>query len=165
MTEKVDLQGFVIDECHVKETGQCAMHGIEIERRKSTQKEIKELKDKLNKTDASVTTLQSTKNRLIGFGTLAVIILSGSYGLTWDHIYSARAKYREISVEMDKLETSMHQQDIEISGIREQLARGDERSKGIDNRLSSIDSRLAQMIGLLLKQGNITGEELLKMHR
>lgn len=163
--ERVQPEGYKIEECNIQSTGQCAMHGIEIERRKSTQKELTELKATLEKTDGYVANLLTNQNRFIGIGTIAFVILSGSYGLTWDHIYSARAKYREISVEISKLETEKHQQDVEISGMREQMARSDERGKGIDNRLSSIDSRLAQMVGLLLKQGDITGEELLRLNR
>lgn len=149
--------------CTEEQAGHCSMHYVEVERRKSGQKDISDLKEAVAKIEAYISDLLTYKNRLIGWSTLMAAVLFGGYYYTGTHVAAAEEKYKYFEAEICVLRDSIAAQKDLYFTLKEMQARSDERSIGIGSRLNSIDGRLVQMIGLLVKDGRITSEQLLEI--
>lgn len=87
-----------VDGCQIDKTGVCAMHGIEIERRRNTDKELAELKDTAKSLATTSADISSKQSRLYGLLTVAVLVVSASFvytTITWIENSSAQRESRE----------------------------------------------------------------------
>lgn len=147
-----------VKECRMHEDGKCVYHGVEVERRQHNERD-------LDAAEKHIGTLLTFKNQMIGISFLGVIVLLGGYAYTSEHIQSSERKYEHFETEFKAVKYSLDLQKDTTSNMREVLARSDARTEGINSRLSSIDARLAQMVGLMLKAEKITPGQIMDLHK
>lgn len=161
--------GYKVEGCNVNNDGHCALHGIEIERRRSTQRELEAVKAEAKETRKDMgfvcAFISNLKGGIRWGGALALLVVLGSYTYIYNHIQEARVEKLAVVAEI-------HLADRERKDLRDALAtlkveqgRNDERAAGINSRLSSIDGRLAQLVGLMINAEKISTEGVMDMYK
>ena len=135
------IESHEIKECTVDKTGHCALHGIEVERRQNTQEELKEYK-------AHTASLLSFKNTMIGVSILGGTVLFGGIIYTYNHIK-----------ESDERAARMQ---AELSTLRSDYARTDERYIAVTSQLGQLNGRISQLVEILLESKQTRKVEAMK---
>lgn len=143
--------------CSVIKDGVCAMHGAEIERRKSVQKNINDIEGDIKTNKKWISELLSFKNQVTGFSLLLSMILGGSYTYTYLHTTDAKLKYSMYESDIRNLRDSTANQ-------RTQIAITNERYDAVNKQLSTMNRRLSQLVDLLL-EGNGTKKIFLENYQ
>lgn len=137
------MPGYKIGECNVTEDGVCALHNVEVERRKNQQVQV----DK-------IPTLVKLVYTILGTNALMTTMLIGSYVYTHDVKMSAELRDNAI---IKKLETMTS----EVSDMNLALARHEGEYRGLlqqmgtfNTNLLAIDNKLAKILEIRLKNYN-----------
>lgn len=134
-------EAFRIEECKVHETGHCALHGVEVERRKNTQEELKEYKQ-------HTASLLTFKNVMIGVSLLGGTVLFGGIAYTYNHIQQS--------------DTKMAAQQAELASLKSDYARTDERYIAVTSQLGQLNGRISQLVEILLDKEQTKRVQVLK---
>lgn len=145
-----------VEKCTVAEDGQCAMHGVEVERRKNSQREINDIKEDIKSNRKHVGELLTFMNNFNGqrqvVAGVALVIILGSYYYTF--ITAGRhervAEAQEITYQRDV-------QDIrrQLGGLDTRIAVTDERYRSVMVQLKMLNDDLSQLLGILNEERSV----------
>jgi len=130
--EEVYKMGMEIKECSVTKDGVCALHGIEVERRKN-------VKEGLDSIASKMPFLLSSINKLLAFQVLLLVIMGGSYAYTRDVSQSAENHNAEAKKDIFTLIES-------INSIKIVSTRTDERYIAVLRELESVNRQINTML-------------------
>ncbi len=136
------MSGVKIDKCSVTEDGVCAMHGVEVERRKNHQRELDDIKADITKNNQHIGTLLTFKNLITGASLLGMLVLTGSYVYTYTHIESAELKHATWESELKSL-------DMRVNTLATRQAVIDDRYNTLVTRIDELSDRIYQLINSL----------------
>jgi len=153
----------VIEKCTVTEDGHCAMHGVEVERRKHNQREIEDIKGDIKSNKVHIGNLLTFMNNINGqrtvIGGVALLIVLGSYSYTFitaNAISEANHRYERL------LEAKERAYQTDLQGIRTRLstldtglAVIDERYRTVVAQLRNLNDSLSQLLWVINKERNI----------
>lgn len=137
-----------------EETGHCALHGIEIERRKGDRRDINSLKEDIKENKSFIGELLTFKNRVLGYTPLILIIILGSYAYINIHSANAEAKYAQYDVEIKSIRN-------DIAILNSLYARTDERYIAVNTNLNNINIRLTQLIEIMVGKEEAKKEKVI----
>ncbi|WP_028579448.1 hypothetical protein [Desulfogranum japonicum] len=133
------MAGMKIDKCSVTEDGTCAMHGVEVERRKNQSRELDDIKAAIARNNQHIGSLLTFKNLATGASLLGMMVLSGSYIYTYTHIESAELKHSTWEAELKRL-------DLRVSTMATRQAVIDDRYNTLVTRIEDLNDRIYQLI-------------------
>ncbi len=136
------MSGVKIDKCSVAEDGVCAMHGVEVERRKNHQRELDDIKADITNNKQHIGTLLTFKNLITGASLLGMLVLTGSYVYTYTHIESAELKHVAWESELKSL-------DMRVNTLATRQAVIDDRYNTLVTRIDELSDRIYQLINSL----------------
>lgn len=145
-----------IKECSVTENGQCAMHGVEVERRVNTTK-------RLDDAEKWISLLLTFKNIMIGISLLGSAVLFGNYIYTRDHIRTAERKYELLDKAFQQAQAERDQLEREMARLSADYARTDERYLAVTAQLGQMNGRLSQLVEIMLRNQQTQKVELQEM--
>lgn len=163
------------DECTANNKEQCPFHGVEIERRKNTQKELEGVKEEFKDNTKLLDELRSANSRLIdkvdsiqedfsdyklhtsnlltfknvaiGCSLCGMLIISGGYFYTYDHSVESATQHNILMAKIDNAED-------DISEVKTDAARTDEKYLALSNQIILANERLARIIELMNNKEN-----------
>lgn len=125
-----DGDQYVVPKCDA--SPHCPVHGIEVERRKNTQSDVKKLEEKLLEekreyerkiadNEKRIGELLTFKNRMLGLCVLGTLILAGAFIYPSEHIKEANVKYVELEDETTKVSDEVKDLKAELADVKFQL--------------------------------------------
>jgi len=136
------MDGRTIEKCSVAEDGVCAMHGVEIERRKTDRRDIDAVKREIEENNKHIGALLTFKNIAIGVSMLGMMVLTGGYLYTYSHIQTAEIKYGAYDLDIRSL-------DGRINSLSTRLAVVDERYMALTTQMATLNDRLGRLISII----------------
>lgn len=124
--------GKEITECNIAKDGVCALHGVEVERRKNARENIEALESKMP-------FLLSSINKLLAFQILLLVIMGGSYAYTRDVAQTAEYHVRDAKNEFASLTES-------INTLKIVSTRADERYVAVLRELENLNRQIGVII-------------------
>jgi hypothetical protein len=126
------MGGKEITECNVAKDGVCALHGVEVERRRNAREDVETLKSKMP-------FLLSSINKLLAFQILLLVIMGGSYAYTRDVSQTAEFHARDAKSEFSTLTDS-------INNLKIVSTRADERYVAVLRELETLNRQIGAII-------------------
>ncbi len=124
--------GKEINECNVVKDGVCALHGVEVERRRAVRDNIEEIQKKMP-------FLLSSINKLLAFQVILIVIMGGSYTYTRDVSQSADIHARDARAEILSLSES-------VNSLKAISARTDERYLSVLRELEVLNRHMTALL-------------------
>ena len=143
-----------VDTCSVTTDGTCAMHGVEIERRKSDGKRLDRIEKHMDELIEFMSTLKALDlgrnigmlltfmNRMLGLSVLGILFITGSYVYTYVHTVSADM-YLERNVSSQRI------MEDKLSEFRVQQAIIKTNYQAMVEKLDETNLQLAKLIVLM----------------
>jgi hypothetical protein len=130
------VSGHEIKACNVAHDGVCALHGVEVERRKHTADIA-----------ANIPGILTTMNRMIGYSVLVTMVVAGGF------VY-----IRDVSQKVD-YSHDMHKSDIamltaQVSALTTTVARSEEKYTSILREMESLNGQIRSLIAGDQKKGS-----------
>jgi len=122
------MSGHEVKECNVAKDGVCALHGVEVERRKQTAQMVENIPGML-----------TTMNRIVGYSTLLSLIVIAGF------VYIRDVKQAvDYSLELHKSDVSMLT--AQIGALTTTAARSEEKYVSILREMESLNGQIRMMI-------------------
>ena len=160
------------------ETGHCALHGEEVERRKETKAELDSLDDKYDKKIgdiwSKIAACSNFQSQAKVAGIIATLVFGSSFLYTFNHIQVSNRTHREAEVasalefkelrreftfEDDKLHRLVNQNESDIDSLETGALLTNQRLSGIEASTSRIEQRLSQLVNILADSGEINPKD------
>jgi hypothetical protein len=130
------MTGHEIKECNVAHDGVCALHGVEVERRKQTAEIAQNIPGML-----------TTMNRIIGYSVLVTLVVAGGF------IYIRDVKQQvDYSLELHKSDITMLT--AQISALTTTVARSEEKYSSILREMENLNGQIRSLIAGEQKKGH-----------
>ncbi|MGV0961845.1 MAG: hypothetical protein ACOYB1_18625 [Limnohabitans sp.] len=122
------MSGHEIKECNVAHDGVCALHGVEVERRKHTAQIVE-----------NIPVLLTTMNRIIGYSVLVTMVVAGGF------VY-----IRDVKQQVD-YSHEMHKSDItlitsHVSALTTAVARSEEKYSSILREMENLNNQVRLIV-------------------
>lgn len=156
----------VVTDCEIAKGGHCAMHGVEVERRRHNEEKVNDIEARINSNHKRIGELLTFKNNAIGYtkglGLLASVVLLGTYSYTYTSTQRLRADAinytQNIKIEHAELKGELKAVNTEINTLRDRLVTVErdssltnERYINLSNKVDLFDRRLEQLITILME--------------
>jgi len=123
------MTGHEIKECNVAKDGVCALHGVEVERRRQTA-QIAE----------NIPGILTTMNRIVGYSVLVTMVIAGGF------VYIRDVKQQaDYSHEMHKSDIAMIT--AQVSVLTTTVARSEEKYAAILREMENLNGHIRMIIG------------------
>lgn len=112
--------------------GVCALHGVEVERRKNVSETISRMVGAVESLNSNVGNLSGFKNMMIGVSFLGLLVLSGSYYFTAD-------VKRDISVKQEATAVKLEIVTAQVANIATAVAVSEARHNAVLSQLEALN--------------------------
>lgn len=132
--------------CDASKTGICALHEVEIERRRNSDKAVDELEEKVGalfKRSAIVFNFIAAAKVVAA---VAAIIWAGSFWYTHDHKQDSVREFAEVSIEMQTLRRDLNRDYDKISALQSDSKVKDEKFVQLLDKIGTNNRRLSDLI-------------------
>lgn len=150
------------------ETGHCAIHGEEVERRKEVREDVQRIEEQTNDKFKDIWTFVTKCNNVASnfrgqakiVGIVATLIWGLGFIYTRNHITESHTWFSELRVEwnreVDKFHRMINQNEDDIDALERGALLTNQRLSNIENSTNRIERRLSQLVQILADDGQIT---------
>lgn len=134
----MEKKGYEIKGCTVTEDGTCAMHGIEVERRKTDRDEIRRIRVHIGE-------LLTFKNICIGLSFLGSLVITGGYVYTYTTSESLKSRQVVVESQVTGIGKDVADLNVEVAVVKTQYS-------SLSIQLSNLNGRLEQLIRMIAEE-------------